>query len=144
MLRRISDPDFPFLADLRSIATAKDKKITQLEKEVNSLEKRIMVIEIKPNKAEIEATNEAKVCAACAILQERINIAQEAMDPDFDRSVWDVASWRQTLLELGGDAEVEQVKALEASTSGVKDVKDGGEGGAGAAEGDAAEVGNEG
>ncbi|MFS7930601.1 hypothetical protein Hanom_Chr04g00346171 [Helianthus anomalus] len=96
LLLRITDPDFPFLADLRSIASAKDKKITHLEKEVNGLEKRIMVIEIKANNAEIEATNEAKVCAARAILQERIMIAQEAMDPYFYQYVWDVASWRQT------------------------------------------------
>ncbi|MFS8022864.1 hypothetical protein Hanom_Chr16g01444541 [Helianthus anomalus] len=34
------------LAGLRSIAAAKDMKITQLEKEVNSLEKQIMVAEI--------------------------------------------------------------------------------------------------
>ncbi|KAJ0743967.1 hypothetical protein HanPI659440_Chr10g0382021 [Helianthus annuus] len=132
------------LADLRSIAAAKDKKITQMEKEVNSLEKQIMVAEIQANKAEMEATDEAKVYVARAILQARIKIAQEDIDPGFDRSAWDVAGWKQTLLELGGDAEPKQVKALEAGPSGVKEVKEGGEGGAGAAEGDAAEVGNEG
>ncbi|KAF5757049.1 hypothetical protein HanXRQr2_Chr17g0822071 [Helianthus annuus] len=95
------------LTDLRSIATAKDKKITQLEKEVNSLEKQIMVAEIQANKTEMEATDEAKVCASRAILQARIKIAQEAMDAGFDRSAWDVADWKQTFLELGGDAEPE-------------------------------------
>ncbi|MFS8023869.1 hypothetical protein Hanom_Chr16g01456571 [Helianthus anomalus] len=74
------------LTDPRSIAAAKDKKITQLEKEVNSLEKQIMVAEIHANKTEMEATNEAKVCASRSILQARIKIAQEAMDPCFFRS----------------------------------------------------------
>ncbi|MFS8022877.1 hypothetical protein Hanom_Chr16g01444701 [Helianthus anomalus] len=71
----------------------------------------------------MEATDEAKVCATHAILQARIKISQEAMDLGFDRSAWDVAGWKQNLLELGGNAEPEQVQALEAGPSGVKEVK---------------------
>ncbi|KAJ0728683.1 hypothetical protein HanLR1_Chr07g0244421 [Helianthus annuus] len=132
------------LADLRSIIAAKDKKITQLEKEKIGLEEQVMFVEIGIHEAEMNATEDAKVCAARAILQARIKIAQEATDPSFDQSAWVVAGWKQTLLKLGGDAEPEQVKALEAGPSGAKEVKECGEGGAGAAEGDAAEVGNEG
>ncbi|MFS7945219.1 hypothetical protein Hanom_Chr06g00521621 [Helianthus anomalus] len=51
-----------------------------------------MVAEIHANKAEMEATNEAKVCAASAILQARIKIAQEVMDPSSERYAFDVAA----------------------------------------------------
>ncbi|MFS7926515.1 hypothetical protein Hanom_Chr04g00297941 [Helianthus anomalus] len=61
---------------------------------------------------------------------------------EFERSAWDVASWKPTLLDLSREGEVEQVKALQAGPSRVKDLKDGSEGGA--TDGNAAEVGNEG
>ncbi|MFS7929970.1 hypothetical protein Hanom_Chr04g00338651 [Helianthus anomalus] len=64
------------------------------------------------------------------------------MDHAFDQSSWDIAGWKQALLDLGGDTDVDQVMDLEAGPSGVKDPKDCGEGGA--AEGNAVEVGNEG
>ncbi|MFS8001817.1 hypothetical protein Hanom_Chr13g01194801 [Helianthus anomalus] len=55
------------------------------------------------------ATDEAKVYVSRAMLQARIKIAQKAMDPRFDWSAWDVAGRKHTLLELGGDAELEQM-----------------------------------
>ncbi|MFS7948972.1 hypothetical protein Hanom_Chr06g00566071 [Helianthus anomalus] len=64
------------------------------------------------------------------------------MDPAFDRSAWDITGWKQALLNLGGDGDVDQVMALEAGPSGVKDQKEAGE--EGAAEGGAAKMGNEG
>ncbi|KAJ0699659.1 hypothetical protein HanOQP8_Chr10g0358421 [Helianthus annuus] len=74
------------LAGLRSIVAAKDKSISKLEKDVKGLEKKILMAEIQANKANMEATDEGKVYAARTILQARIKIAQEAMDPGFDRS----------------------------------------------------------
>ncbi|MFS8019638.1 hypothetical protein Hanom_Chr15g01406081 [Helianthus anomalus] len=140
------------IADLRTIAAAKDKKIAQLEKEVNGLKKKIMVAkimleEIEANKVELEATGEAKVCAARTILQDRIKMAEEAKDPIFDRSAWNVEGWKLALLNFGGEADEDQVRTLEARTSEAKEQKGGvGEeaGGDVAAVGDAATMGNDG
>ncbi|KAJ0561078.1 hypothetical protein HanHA300_Chr06g0218761 [Helianthus annuus] len=74
------------VSNLYAAATAKDKRISQLEKEINGLEKKIMVAEIESNKVELEAAEEAKVCVARTFLQARIKMAEEAMDPAFDRS----------------------------------------------------------
>ncbi|MFS8001592.1 hypothetical protein Hanom_Chr13g01192161 [Helianthus anomalus] len=72
---------------------------------------------MQANKAEMETTDETKVCATRAILQVKIKMAQEVVDLDFDRSAWDVGSWKQTLLQLGGEVEPESVKAAEAGSS---------------------------
>ncbi|MFS7912215.1 hypothetical protein Hanom_Chr02g00127311 [Helianthus anomalus] len=48
-------------------------------------------------------------------------MAEEAMDPAFDRSSWNVDGWKMALQNLGGDPEDEQVLTLEASMSGVKE-----------------------
>ncbi|MFS7945586.1 hypothetical protein Hanom_Chr06g00526031 [Helianthus anomalus] len=52
-------------------------------------------------------------------------MAQEATNPDFDRSAWDVTSWKRTLLKLGGEEEPEPVKTTEAGTSGAKEMAGG-------------------
>ncbi|MFS8002233.1 hypothetical protein Hanom_Chr13g01199711 [Helianthus anomalus] len=93
------------LAGLRSIDAAKDKTISKLEKDVKGVEKQILVAEMQANKAEMEATDKAK-----------------AMDPSFDMSAWDVAACKQTLLQLGGEAESEQVQAVEVGPSEAKEV----------------------
>ncbi|MFS8016470.1 hypothetical protein Hanom_Chr15g01369081 [Helianthus anomalus] len=73
------------LSDLCTTTATKDQRISQLEKEINGLEKKIMVAEIEANMVELEAAKEAKVCAAQTVLQARIKMADEAMDPTFDR-----------------------------------------------------------
>ncbi|KAJ0649514.1 hypothetical protein HanOQP8_Chr15g0582071 [Helianthus annuus] len=130
------------LVDLCSIASAKDKKIAQVEKEKSGLDDQLMYAEIGIHEAQMNAIEDVKVYAARTVLQARIKIAQEAMDPAFDRSAWDIAGWKQALLNLGGYGDVDQVMAMEAGPSGVKDQKEAGE--EGAAEGGVAEVGNEG
>ncbi|MFS7947462.1 hypothetical protein Hanom_Chr06g00548571 [Helianthus anomalus] len=57
------------LADLRSTTAAKDKRIVQLEKEANGLQKKIMVVEIEANKVELEAAEEAKICVARTVFR---------------------------------------------------------------------------
>ncbi|MFS7947483.1 hypothetical protein Hanom_Chr06g00548801 [Helianthus anomalus] len=77
------------LADLRSTTTAKDKRIVQLEKEVNGLQKKIMVVEIEANKVELEAAEEAKIRAGTSG-------AKEQKDGAGDEACGDVVA--------GGDA----------------------------------------
>ncbi|MFS7937369.1 hypothetical protein Hanom_Chr05g00426761 [Helianthus anomalus] len=74
-----------------------------------------------------------------------IKMAKEAIYPNFDRSAWDLASWKQTLIKLGVDEELEPAveKAAEGGTTGAKEVG-GGAGGGDTTGGDAATVGNEG
>ncbi|MFS7947466.1 hypothetical protein Hanom_Chr06g00548611 [Helianthus anomalus] len=59
------------LTDLRSTTAAKEKRIVQLEKEVNGLKKKIMVVEIEANKVELEAAEEAKICVGTSGAKEQ-------------------------------------------------------------------------
>ena len=78
---------------LRFAGTTKENRISQLEKEVRGLEKKTMTMEMEANKTLMEAVDDAKVCAARVILKAKISMAQQAMNPSFDRSEWDVAGW---------------------------------------------------
>ncbi|KAM0006550.1 hypothetical protein Hdeb2414_s0019g00547261 [Helianthus debilis subsp. tardiflorus] len=89
------------LADIRNIAVAMDKKLAQLEKEKTGLDEQLMFVEIGIHEAQINATENAKVCAARTVLQARIKMAEEAMDPTFDRSAWNVNGWKLDLQNLG-------------------------------------------
>ncbi|MFS7953827.1 hypothetical protein Hanom_Chr07g00623151 [Helianthus anomalus] len=83
----------------------------------------IMVAEIEANKVGLE-------------------VAEEAMDPAFDYSSWNVDGWKMALQNLGGDPEDEQVLTLEAGASGVKEPMVAAEGDAGGeARGDGAAAG---
>ncbi|MFS7955397.1 hypothetical protein Hanom_Chr07g00642131 [Helianthus anomalus] len=105
-----------------------------------------MVADIEANNVELEATKEAKVCAARTVLQARIKMAEEALDPAFDRLGWNVDGWKLALQNLGADAEENQVLTLEAGTSGVKEPKYGAaeEAGGDAAAADATIMGDDG
>ncbi|MFS8016482.1 hypothetical protein Hanom_Chr15g01369201 [Helianthus anomalus] len=61
-----------------------------------------MVDEIEANMVELEAAKEAKVCAARTVLQARIKMTDEAMDPTFDRSAgtWMDGCWPSRTLVL--------------------------------------------
>ncbi|KAM0003245.1 hypothetical protein Hdeb2414_s0292g00859021 [Helianthus debilis subsp. tardiflorus] len=74
------------LAGIRSIAAAKDKAISKLEKEKKSPEEQLLYSEVGLHDAVIVATDKAKFYAARTVLQPRIKMAKEAIDPNFDRS----------------------------------------------------------
>ncbi|KAF5761592.1 hypothetical protein HanXRQr2_Chr16g0766901 [Helianthus annuus] len=133
------------LASMSSIAAAKDKALSKLEKDKKGLEEQLLFSEVGLQEAVMVATDEAKISAARTILQARIKMAREVGDPNFDRSAWDLASWEQTLLKFSGDEEQEPAveKAVGAKTSGAKGV-DGRAGGGDAAGGDALTVGDKG
>ena len=99
--QRLTDAE-QTIKELRFIGATKEKMISQLEKEVNGLEKKMMVMEMDASKAQMEAVEDTKVCVARVILKAKVSMAQQAMDPSFDRSEWDVAGWRERLKELGG------------------------------------------
>ncbi|MFS7899377.1 hypothetical protein Hanom_Chr00s055014g01782311 [Helianthus anomalus] len=91
--------------DLCSIAAAKDKKIAQLEKEKANLDEQLMIAEVGIHEAQVNATEDAKVYAT------------RTLGHDQD-------GWKLALLNLGGEADVDQVLTLEAGTSGAKEQND--------------------
>ena len=111
------------IEELRFVGATKEKRISQLEKEVSGLEKKMMAMEMDANKTLMEAVDDAKVCTARVILKAKISMAQQAMNPSFNRSEWDVAGWMERLKELG-DYETpgeELLPTLEEGPSGTKD-----------------------
>jgi outer membrane murein-binding lipoprotein Lpp len=112
--------------ELRFAGATKEKKISQLEKEVRGLEKKMMTMEMDANKTLMEAVDDAKVCAARVILKAKISMAQQAMNPSFDRSEWDVAGWKERLKELG-DYETPGKEPLPTPEEGPSGAKGGAE-----------------
>ncbi|MFS7977180.1 hypothetical protein Hanom_Chr10g00901081 [Helianthus anomalus] len=73
---------------------AKDKKISSLEKEINLLQKELVLAQIT---------------------------AQQEKDPAFDRAEWDQEAWKQRLAELDDEDESKGAAAGEDGGSGLKD-----------------------
>ncbi|KAJ0764874.1 hypothetical protein HanPI659440_Chr08g0297061 [Helianthus annuus] len=112
------------ILDLQTIAVAKDKRISHLEKENKGLEKQVLVAEMNATKERLEITEEAKQSAAIVILKIKLQMARETADPSYNRVEWDTTAWRQMLHELGDDEEPEEVLTAEAGGSGSKDPED--------------------
>ncbi|MFS7889851.1 hypothetical protein Hanom_Chr00s000005g01611881 [Helianthus anomalus] len=108
----------------QKIAFAKDKKISSLEKDNNTLQKELLLADITANRERMEVMDGAKLYVVVAMLKIKLQMAKEAVDPSFDRSKWDVEAWTNRLTELGDDEEPEEVLALEAGGSGDKDLQD--------------------
>ncbi|MFS7956031.1 hypothetical protein Hanom_Chr07g00649781 [Helianthus anomalus] len=87
------------------IALAKDKKISSLEKDINTLQKEFLLAEITTNKERIEIMDGAKLSATIAMLKIKLQMAKEAADPSFDRSEWDLQAWVKRMAELGDEDE---------------------------------------
>ncbi|KAM0008578.1 hypothetical protein Hdeb2414_s0110g00797921 [Helianthus debilis subsp. tardiflorus] len=107
--------------DFQKIVVAKDKKISSLEKDNNTLQKELLLAEITANKERMEVMDGAKLYDVVAMLKMKLQMAKEDDDPSFDRSEWDVEAWPKRLTEFGDDEEPEEVLALEAGGSGDKD-----------------------
>ncbi|KAJ0623033.1 hypothetical protein HanIR_Chr01g0027251 [Helianthus annuus] len=116
------------IADLQQISILKDHKIADLEKSLQAArtETAKLLIDIDYEKHEI--VEGAKVSAAITMYKTRLQMAQVAQDPDFDKSSWDVEGWKARLADLEDDEEAEGVLALEAGSSGKDQVKDAGAG----------------
>ncbi|KAJ0866978.1 hypothetical protein HanRHA438_Chr12g0557861 [Helianthus annuus] len=107
--------------DFQKIALAKDKKISSLEKDINMLQKELLLAEITAQKERTEIMEGAKLSATIAMLKIKMQMAKEASEPNFDRAEWDLEAWKQRLVELGDEDEPEEVLALEGGGSEVKD-----------------------
>ncbi|MFS7955717.1 hypothetical protein Hanom_Chr07g00645911 [Helianthus anomalus] len=107
--------------DFQQMFLAKDKKISSLEKEVNLLQKELVLAQIITQQEKAEVMEGAKLSATIAMLKIKLQMAKEAEDPAFDRSEWDQEAWKQRLPELDDEDESEGVAAGEAEDSGFKD-----------------------
>ncbi|KAJ0947500.1 hypothetical protein HanRHA438_Chr01g0015901 [Helianthus annuus] len=119
------------IADLQQMGVLKDLKIADLEKELRATkdEAAQRLIDMDGEKQEI--TQDAKVSAAIAMYKIQLQMAEEAQDPAFDKSTWDVEGWKARLAELEDEDEAEDIPMLE---GGDADKDQGGEaGGDGAA-----------
>ncbi|KAJ0820207.1 hypothetical protein HanPSC8_Chr16g0705161 [Helianthus annuus] len=110
--------------EFHKIFLAKDQTISSLKKELNQAKKQVVSTQINADYEKHEIMEDAKVSAAITMYKIKLQMAQEAEDPDFDRSTWDKEGWKAKLAEL----EDEEVLAIEASGSG-KDQAGGGAGG---------------
>ncbi|KAJ0433918.1 hypothetical protein HanPSC8_Chr17g0774491 [Helianthus annuus] len=128
--QRLAEADEKNL-DLQKIALTKDKKISSLEKDINTLQKELLLAEITTNKERIEIMDGAKLSATIAMLKIKLQMAKEAADPSFDRSEWDLEAWAKRLAKLGDKDEPKEALALEAGGSEVKDPGEATAGGSG-------------
>ncbi|MFS7947494.1 hypothetical protein Hanom_Chr06g00548921 [Helianthus anomalus] len=73
---------------------AKDKKISSLEKDINLLQKEVVLAEITAQKEKADVMEGAKVSATISMIKIKRQMAKEVEDPTFDRSAWDQEAWR--------------------------------------------------
>ncbi|MFS7964144.1 hypothetical protein Hanom_Chr08g00746761 [Helianthus anomalus] len=104
MDQRLPEADEKSL-DLQKIALAKDKKISSLEKDINMLQKELLLAKITTQKEKTETMEGAKLSATISMLKIKLQMAKETADPSFDRSEWDLEAWKQRLVELGDEDE---------------------------------------
>ncbi|MFS7888588.1 hypothetical protein Hanom_Chr00s000001g01596991 [Helianthus anomalus] len=86
--QRLAEADEKVL-DLQKIALAKDKKMSSIEKDNNTLHKELLLAGITANNERIEIMDGAKLSATIAMLKIKLQMAKEAVNLSFDRSEWD-------------------------------------------------------
>ncbi|MFS7929666.1 hypothetical protein Hanom_Chr04g00335251 [Helianthus anomalus] len=91
---------------LQAIAVAKDKNISQLEKENKALQKELLLAEMTAQRERIEVMEGAKHSAAVVMLKVKLQIAKDSANPSFDRSEWDLEGWTKRLAEHGDDEDL--------------------------------------
>ncbi|XP_035839606.1 uncharacterized protein LOC118487156 [Helianthus annuus] len=74
------------IADLQQVAVLKDLKIADLEKALQDAKNQTARILIDIDYEKHELVEGAKVSAAIKMYKTKLKMAQEAQDPDFDRS----------------------------------------------------------
>ncbi|KAJ0486946.1 hypothetical protein HanHA89_Chr14g0585141 [Helianthus annuus] len=119
------------IADLQQMGVLKDLKIADLEKELQATKDEAAQRLIDMDNEKQEITQDAKVSAAIAMYKIQLQMVEEAQDPTFDKSSWDVEGWKARLADLDDEEDAEDIPRLE---GGDADKDQGGEaGGDGAA-----------
>ncbi|KAJ0450896.1 hypothetical protein HanRHA438_Chr15g0701491 [Helianthus annuus] len=119
------------IADLQQMGVLKDLKIGDLEKELRVMKAEAAQRLIDMDNEKQEITQDAKVSAAIAMYKIQLQMAEEAQDPTFDKSSWDVEGWKARLADLEDEDEAEEIPMLEGG--GAEKDQGGAAGGDGAA-----------
>ncbi|MFS7938737.1 hypothetical protein Hanom_Chr05g00443301 [Helianthus anomalus] len=77
-------------SDLQRVAVLKDHKIASLEKDLNDAKTQTAKALIDADYEKHELVEGAKISTAIAMYKTKLQMAQEAQDPNFDRSNWDM------------------------------------------------------
>ncbi|KAJ0716918.1 hypothetical protein HanPI659440_Chr13g0517921 [Helianthus annuus] len=101
------------IADLQQMGVLKDLKIGDLEKELRAMKAEAAQRLIDMDNEKQEITQDAKVSAAIAMYKIQLQMAEEAQDPTFDKSSWDVEGWKARLADLEDEDEAEEIPMLE-------------------------------
>ncbi|KAF5821589.1 hypothetical protein HanXRQr2_Chr01g0015781 [Helianthus annuus] len=101
------------IADLQQMGVLKDLKIGDLEKELRATKAEAAQRLIDMDNEKQEITQDAKVSAAIAMYKIQLQMAEEAQDPTFDKSSWDVEGWKARLADLEDEDEAEEIPMLE-------------------------------
>ncbi|KAJ0520315.1 hypothetical protein HanIR_Chr10g0458011 [Helianthus annuus] len=101
------------IADLQQMGVLKDLKIADLEKELRAMKTEAAQRLIDMDNEKQEITQDAKVSAAIAMYKIQLQMAEEAQDPTFDKSSWDVEGWKARLADLEDEDEAEEIPMLE-------------------------------
>ncbi|KAJ0509711.1 hypothetical protein HanIR_Chr11g0532271 [Helianthus annuus] len=101
------------IADLQQMGVLKDLKIGDLEKELRVMKAEAAQRLIAMDNEKQEITQDAKVSAAIAMYKIQLQMAEEAQDPTFDKSSWDVEGWKARLADLEDEDEAEEIPMLE-------------------------------
>ncbi|KAJ0808758.1 hypothetical protein HanPI659440_Chr01g0006871 [Helianthus annuus] len=114
------------IADLQQMGVLKDLKMADLEKELQATKDEAAQRLIEMDNEKQEITQDAKVSAAITMYKIQLQMAEEAQDPTFDKSSWDVEGWKARLADLEDEDEAEDIPMLK---GGDADQDQGGEAG---------------
>ncbi|KAJ0785724.1 hypothetical protein HanOQP8_Chr02g0046511 [Helianthus annuus] len=101
------------IADLQQMGVLKDLTIADLEKELQAIKDEAAQRLIDMDNEKQEITQDAKVSAAIAMYKIQLQMAEEAQDPTFDKSSWDVEGWKARLADLDDEEDAEDIPRLE-------------------------------
>ena len=88
------------LAEMRRITAAKDQYMARDRAEILALKEKVEILEARHLLELTTTTEEAKESATLAVFQSKVKMAEEASDPNFDRSNWKVEEWKKVVSEL--------------------------------------------
>ncbi|KAI3797895.1 hypothetical protein L1987_33159 [Smallanthus sonchifolius] len=114
------------IEDMKKISATKSK---YLEKEIQTLKDKLQENSAQYEQKMQETMDDAKKSMTMAILQSRIQMAEQAVVEGFDLAAWDLQGWRTSLAKLGGEAgETSKVVEDLGAGDGEKQADQGNEG----------------
>ena len=89
-------------AETQRSADAKQKQVNQLKEELNAAKAQQEAAEDAHSLEIANIVERTKKDAAITVYVSKLKMSKEAKDPNFDKSSWDVESWKKIVTQLGG------------------------------------------